>query len=325
MRHLIIFGLTLLTILIGCEEETSNKLNNQKTDTSTPAEKTSNQDEYIIEKTTEDGQTLRIFSAYEYVEEYVKKAEETDARSERKKFWKTIVMDHVQESCLSGEYSQLVKEYVSTPPRELKEVKDDITMIRASELENTALQALKKSADTLPGEDTTVCLLPQGEMSFPGVTVGAGKISLFNVSSVSKDRLKHTVAHEYHHSTWTADYTRNDEWDLLGSIVFEGKAEYFASLLYGTPPTEVSSRMGKEQERALWKQVKSSLDSRDASRVNRVLYGEKGEFPPGFGYITGYHIVEKFAEKHPEASIDEWTKMPPEQLYEKSRYEEFLK
>ena len=262
MRHLIIFGLTLLTILIGCEEETSNKLNNQKTDTSTPAEKTANQDEYIIEKTTEAGQTLRIFSAYEYVEEYVKKAEETDERSERKRFWKTIVLDHVQEPCLSGEYSQLVKEYVSTPPRELKEVQDDITMIRASELENTVLQALQKSAETLPGEDTTVCLLPQGEMSFPGVTVGAGKISLFNVSSVSKDRLKHTVAHEYHHSTWTADYSRNDEWDLLGSIVFEGKAEYFASLLYGTPPTEVSSRMGKEQERALWKQVKNLLDSR---------------------------------------------------------------
>ncbi|MCA1011819.1 DUF2268 domain-containing putative Zn-dependent protease [Halobacillus halophilus] len=323
MRYLIIFGLALLAISIGCEQETSNKLNNQKTDASTQAEKMSNQDEYIIENTIEEGQTLRVFSAYEYVEEYVKKAEETVEQSDRQKLWKTIVMDRVQDACLRGEYSHLVKEYVNIPPRELKEVKDDITMMQASELEKTVLQALEKSADTLPGEDTTVCLLPQGEMSFPGVTVGAGKISLFNVASVSKDRLKHIVAHEYHHSTWTADYSLNDEeWDLLGSIVFEGKAEYFGSLLYGTPPTEVKSRMGKEQEKALWKQAKSLLDSNDASRVNRVLYGEKGEYPPGFGYMAGYHIVEKYVENHPESSIEEWTKTPPEQLYRESGYEE---
>ena len=324
MRYLIIFGLTLLIVLIGCEEETSNKVNNQKIDTSTPTEKTSNKDEYIIEKTTEDGQDLWVFSAYEYVAQYVEKAKETDDLSERYKLWKTIVMDHVQESCLSGEYSHLVKKYVNTPPRDLKKVKDDITILRASEPEKTTLQALNKSADALPGEDTTVCLLPSGNLDYGGVTVGAGKVSVFYFPYFDKDRLKQTVAHEYHHSTWTEKFSQNYEWDLLGNIIFEGKAEYFTSLLYGEPVVK-SYHMDDEQEKKLWNQVKDSLDTTEHEQVNTVLYGDGTEFPYSFGYITGYHIVRDYAENHPETTIEEWTKLSPEVLYEESGYEESLK
>ena len=324
MRYLIIFGLTLLIFLIGCEEETSNKVNNQKIDTSAPTEQTSNKDEYIIEKTTEDGQDLRVFSAYEYVARYVEKAEKTDDLSERYKLWKSIVMDHVQESCLSGEYSHLVRKYVNTPPRDLKKVKDDITMLRASEPEKTTLQALEKSAETLPGGETTVCLFPSGNVYNEGVTVGAGKVSVFYFSDFSKHRLKQVVAHEYHHSTWTEKFSQNYEWDLLGDIIFEGKAEYFASLLYDKPLVN-SYHMDEAQEKKLWHQVKDSLDTTEQEQVNKVLYGYGTEFPNSFGYITGYHIVRKYAENHPETTIEEWTKLSPEQLYEESEYEETLK
>ncbi|MYL71603.1 hypothetical protein GLW00_12115 [Halobacillus litoralis] len=324
MRYLIILGLTLLSILIGCDTETSNRVNNKKTDTSTLTEITSNKNEYIIEATTEGGQTLRIFSAYEYVEEFVKKVEETDEWNKQKKMWNNIVMDHIQEACLSGEYSHLVKEYVRTPPRELKKVKDDITMLQAAEPEKTVLQALKESADLLPGEDTTVCLLPRGNVDYGGVNVGAGKVSVFYFPHFNKERLKQTVAHEYHHSVWTEKFARNYEWDLLGSIIFEGKAEYFSSLLYGEPVVK-TYHMEDEQEKKLWNQVKSSLDTTENELVNTVLYGDGTEFPYSFGYIIGYHIVRNYADNHPETTIEEWTKLSPEILYEESGYEESLK
>ncbi|MYL31281.1 MULTISPECIES: DUF2268 domain-containing putative Zn-dependent protease [Halobacillus] len=324
MRHLIILGIALFSILIGCEEGTSNKINNQKNDAIVSTEKTSNQDEYIIEQTTENGQTLRIFSAYEYVQEYVKKAEKTDELSEQKKLWDNIVMDHIQESCLSGEHSHLVKEYVSTPPKELNKVKDDITILRASEPEKTALEALEKSADALQGQDTTVCILPRGNLDYGGVNVGAGKVSVFYFPQFSKERLKQTVAHEYHHSVWTEKIARNYEWDLLGSIIFEGKAEYFASLLYGEPVVK-TYHMDDEQEKQLWNRVKDSLGSTEDDLVNTVLYGDGNEFPYSFGYITGYHIVRDYVENHPETTVEEWTKLTPEVLYDKSGYEESLK
>ncbi|WP_163527248.1 DUF2268 domain-containing putative Zn-dependent protease [Halobacillus ihumii] len=325
MRYLVISGLALLSILIGYEEANQKIENNNQVDASEQAKNYSANEEYIIEATTKSGQALRVFSVYEYVDQYVKKAEETEDVSERYKLWQDIVIDHIQESCLSGVYSHLVKEYVNTPPKELEKVKNDIAMLRASESEEAALQALKKSAYALPGTDTTVCLLPNGNVDYAGVNVGEGKISVFSFPYFSEDRLKQTVAHEYHHSTWTAKFSQNYEWDMLGSINFEGKAEYFSSLLYGPPYIETFSNMGSKKERNLWNRVKDSLDTTDKNHVGSVLYGDGKEFPYNFGYIAGYHIVHEYAKNHPQATIEKWTKLSPEELYEQSGYEESLK
>ena len=83
--------------------------------------------------------------------------------------------------------------------------------------------------------------------------------------------------------------------------------------------------MKREQERTLWNEVKDSLDTTDRNQVDVVLYGGERDFPYNFGYITGYHIVREYAKNHPQATIEEWSKLSPEQLYEESGYEESLK
>src|SRR5699024_10514340 len=101
-------------------------------------------------------------------------------------------------------------------PEDLESLKTDADILGDANFEDVAIKALETSAKEFPGPDTTVCLLPQGsEMNFLGVNLGAGIISVFYDTSQSEASLQSTIAHEYHHSTWTEKYSDNYEWDLL--------------------------------------------------------------------------------------------------------------
>lgn len=325
MKGNTIFLLVTILFLAGCQSSSSG---NDEHTPSSASEANNESADYAevdseeIETTTtnENDQVFRVISAYEWVNQYIQKAEDTDSESERKALWEDIVMNHIQDQCLSGEYSHLVKSYVSAPPEDLESLKIDAGILDASNFEEVAIEALEASAKELPGPETTVCLLPQGgEMNFLGVTLGAGEISVFYNTSQSKSSLKGIVAHEYHHSTWTDKYSDNYQWDLLGSVLFEGKAEYFASLVYDNHAG--ADVIGAEEEE-LWDKVKDSLHSTNSYKIDNVLYGGENGFPYNYGYNLGYKMVREYVESHPESTIEEWSELSPTELYEKSGYDD---
>ncbi|MFJ8261242.1 DUF2268 domain-containing putative Zn-dependent protease [Rummeliibacillus sp. NPDC094406] len=327
MKKSIIFFLVTVLILVGCQNSTLKERDHNSLDPGQTNNKDSNDadvnsEKYVTTTKNEKGQLFHVISAYKWVNQYVEKTKDTDSESERSELWKKIVMDNIQDQCLSGEYSHLVKEYVSTPPGNLENLKRDVGILNSSNLEEATIEALEASAKILPGPETTVCLLPRGDkVNFLGVNLDAGKISIFNSPSQNESILKSTIAHEYHHSTWTAKYSDNYNWDLLGDIIFEGKAEYFASLVF---EQSVANNMNAEQEKRLWSKVKDSLYSTNRDEINTVLYGGRNDFPYIYGYLLGYQIVSEYVENHPEATTEEWSKLSPKELYEKSGYEDSL-
>ncbi|HLR03032.1 MAG TPA: DUF2268 domain-containing putative Zn-dependent protease [Virgibacillus sp.] len=323
MKGNIIFVLVMMLFLAGCQNPSSenddhtpssaNEANNESSDDAEV-----NSEENVITITDENDQVFRVISAYKWVSQYVKKAEETDSESERAELWENIVMDHIQDQCLSGEYSHLVRNYVYASPEDLESLKTDADILEDANFEDVAIKALETSAKEFPGPETTVCLLPQGsEMNFLGVNLGAGLISVFYDTSQSEASLQSTIAHEYHHSTWTEKYSDNYEWDLLGSVIFEGKAEYFASLIFDNRAG--ANFIGAEEEE-LWDKVKDSLHSANSYKIDNVLYGGENGFPYNYGYFLGYEMVRQYVENHPETTIEEWSKLSPTELYEKSGY-----
>ncbi|MCA0970662.1 DUF2268 domain-containing protein [Halobacillus litoralis] len=315
MRNLMIGCLALFLIIVGCERSIS------KTDD--PVKEQGNEEErYIIESNAEDGQSLQVVSAYKYVEKYVEKAEKTEDHEERKVLWRELVMNEVRDSCLNGPYFHLVQEYVLSPPQDLENLKDEIEALRDSGSEEVVLEALEKSAGALPGPDTTVCLLPLGdlELDVSGVTVGAGTISIVHQPYTTHQSIRQVVAHEYHHSAWTADSFNGEKMDLLDAIIFEGKAEYFADSLYGEPLIE-PGRVSEEEVKKLWNRAKESLDTTDDREVREILYGGEDGFPYGFGYVAGYRIVQEYVKSHPDTTMEELTRLNAESLYQKSGYD----
>lgn len=288
MKKSIVIILIAVVFLAACESSTLKNNDHSKTKTQTEDTKVkdhsddessdqANSEKYVTTTNNKKGQTFRLISAYKWVNEYVQKAKDTNNESTRWDLWQKVVMNHVQVQCLSGAYSHLVDDFINFPPKDLESLKNDIELLNAANAEDTTLEALKASAKKFPGPDTTVCLFPQGSSNSSGVTLDAGKISIFYSPYLSNIFLKSTVAHEYHHSAWTSKYGEDYKWNLLGSIIFEGKAEYFASLLY-QPSSAKMTAMNKKEEGKIWYKIKDSLHTSNQDKKNTVLFGGKKAF-----------------------------------------------
>lgn len=141
-----------------------------------------------------------------------------------------------------------------------------------------------------------------------------------------KSILSYSVVHEYHHhSVWTAQKFDNSRFTLLDYLVFEGKADSFANIIY--PKIEVPwiSSIDFETEKFVWNLISDQLNSTDDELAKKVIFEGVKDFPHWNGYTIGYHIVQDFLKNNPEISIEEWTKMDSSVILERSRYEERFK
>lgn len=188
-----------------------------------------------------------------------------------------------------------------------------------------AEEALKRSSKAFHAHRTSlnICLFPKLSTTnhTAGVTLSKRKIVLFSKPKENKKDFQGTVAHEYYHSTWMDKYQKQITFNLLQTIIFEGRAVYFQTKMYPNSFDFTSTSISKEQK--LWRDVRKHLKSTTRSYENKVMFGG-GEFPVGFGYIVGYHIVKQYVKNHPGATIEDWSKISPEQLYQESGYEKWL-
>src|SRR5699024_7007572 len=92
---------------------------------------------------------------------------------------------------------------------------------------------------------------------------------------------------------------------------------YFASLIFDN---RAGANFIGAEEGELWDKVKDSLHSTHSYEIDNVLYGGENGFPYNYGYFLGYEMVRQYVENHPEITIEEWSKLPPTELYEKSGY-----
>jgi uncharacterized protein YjaZ len=275
-------------------------------------------------------QNATIIDTNEYLQKYIDAARNKPA-DERAALYAKYFYEPVVKKCgEGGEYYEYGKYNLIRPITNLDALAKEIAIMRRADLANMIASALSRSAKLLPGPDTTVCVLAADPDSgyirtdlhgVSGYTFGAGKI-LLQVATLGDWRqwVPYTVAHEYHHSTWTWQrHGKPVDWTLLHSIIFEGKADAFAHSVFPKQTAPWVSTLTSCQEAAVWPRMKAELATTDYRVNQKFLFGRE-DVPKLAGYTIGFHVVSDYLKNHPTATIADWTALDEQQLFNDSGY-----
>jgi len=233
---------------------------------------------------------------------------------------------------LKSEYSYIVNDFLSAPIQNTTELKQAIERINVNKkkIESKITSALKKSNTYLKNDSLTIYILPanpdnkaimKSMSGIMGLTAGSKQVLLTIEPEVVgwEEMLEYAVAHEYNHMYWTKmNFGKSTKWTLLDYLVFEGKGDSFAHLLYPKVKAPWTSALNEKDKDDLWNSIKLKLQSEDIPFQMEVMFGSSN-YPYSGGYTIGYNIVQK-ALKNTKLNPDNWTNLSSEKLLEMSGY-----
>ena len=155
-----------------------------------------------------------------------------------------------------------------------------------------------------------------------GVTVDSKHISItIDPSVISwKETLKYAVAHEYNHAYWMENnFDIAFKWTLQNYLVFEGKADCFAHLLYPDVIAPWTSALSEKEKCNLWTKIKPDLQLADSSLNNEIMFGNK-TYPLWGGYTLGFSIVKTALKNNSNLPVKTWTNLTADKILEMSDY-----
>lgn len=284
-----------------------------------------------------DKNGLEIVSGYPLVREWLGKSE-ISAVPERKSLFKHIVITPILDKCFpkltEDQAMENLEDTIGDPSDwDLAQVKRELAEMEAhsSELsmsiQSTFALAENKFRSAAPVTFCVLYLSPywgpmrqQFNGSF-GFTPSGTLIRLF-VAPVG-DWLRwmpDTVAHEYHHATWMQSKPgiAPSKFDLLETLVFEGRADQFARFVTGLkgPWTDALS---VNQECSVFNAISPQLHAAKFSWFE-LNHSRSGKFPEWAGYTVGYRLVGAYLQTHPHVSVLDWTSLSPSALLKESGY-----
>ena len=272
---------------------------------------------------------LTIVPAYEGAAAYA-----TAARSDPNADQLTLYRHHVVGPYLNrcaggGEYVDLARMFLSAPPTNLDAVAKAAQTLAEADLQSMVVAAFDKINKSLPGPATTVCIFvadPDNPLyghvhGVGGLTAGAGKIWLqIQPEGDWSGWVPYVLAHEHHHSVWTRrHFDASKPLTLARYLVFEGRADSFAHVVYPDRHPPWTNALTPAQETEQWKAMQRHLDETSMPVMSSFMFGG-GESPRSTGYTVGFHIVQSFLRRHAAMSIDQWTAHDPRQLLKESSY-----
>lgn len=285
---------------------------------------------------TYNEQEFEIIPLYSELLEYI-----TLAREAKIDDWDAIYQETVEDAFQRSAWGYVKaalpvnpKNDVFTPSYRLDQLEESVhTLIDKMEYINKLIEeALKKSADLLPNSKTKVYVIPSNPENYvvmemiQGVTGLAYDTQVFIIQIEPKvfkeSALQFIVAHEYHHTAYFARLYKNySSYNFLESILIEGKADTFATMVY----PDINPPLGKaplENEEHVWSVMKKVMDPESTLHINFSFGNRAMDIPPLSDYSIGYQIMQDFLKNNPEVSIEEWTEMKAADILELSRFEE---
>lgn len=194
-----------------------------------------------------------------------------------------------------------------------------------NQINKTIKKTLRESSDILPSGHKKIYVLPASpdqkerlkEVNYVLGFTRVDEIVLIIDPEFEVENLEYTVAHEYHHSAYKA--MKDSKWDtLLEQSVLEGKADFFASSLYPDVEVPWTEPLKDPLEAGAWKAFMEEKDV-DAYYTSRFIGGDlKTGIPKWALYRIGSEIMNSYMERHPETSVEEWTKKDPNELFTES-------
>lgn len=261
-----------------------------------------------------------------------------DKLKEDDKSGDSIYKENIQNSICDkyfqkSEYAFIVKAFFATPIKNTSELKKSIDRITLNRevIKTKIIGALKKSRQNIDNDGLTIYIIPvnpesrqviEGMSGIMGLTAGSKQIILTIEPDILgwENMLEYAVAHEFNHTYWTMmNFGKSAKWTLLDYLVFEGKGDYFAHLLYPNVVASWTMALTKNQKSNLWNKIKPNLQSEDINYQMEVMFGLRN-YPVWGGYSLGYDIVLTALTNNKKLKTVNWTNFGADKILELSKY-----
>ncbi|MGE6486877.1 DUF2268 domain-containing protein [Paenisporosarcina sp. NPDC076898] len=304
---------SLLLTLVSCSNETEKVAHPKETKFQTPV---------VFEH---KGQEFKIHTYYQEFEDFLESAKKQPEKVDE------LYRQSVVEAFRVVHGYSYINHWMFTPPTDIKALEKsmDALVDKQERINELIAEALKESAEQLPGGNKSVYVMPAipemkeflKVMSYvSGEVWNKNTIIILIDPEFLEEHLKYTVAHEYHHGV---ALEQAGVYSVLDRSVMEGKADAFAKMIY--PNVEVpwiEPLAGPAKEQA-WKLFMENRDSTDLELWYEFFNGNPAKgLPQWSNYKIGYQIMESFQKENPDVSLEEWTKLPGEEILLMSKYKD---
>ncbi|WP_342601223.1 DUF2268 domain-containing putative Zn-dependent protease [Psychrobacillus sp. FSL H8-0483] len=279
-----------------------------------------------------EGKNFKIIPFYEEVLEYTDYVKKNPSESNPGAYVEKVLKPLKEKSSLD-----LPLEYPFTASTEVEQFeKNTVQLLQKQEQINELIQeALIKSAEQLPGGDKNIYIMPlRPEDNFAiskmegvnGVTYNDKDIFIQIDTSISEDKLKYLVAHEYHHAINILANGERAFYTVLDMILSEGKADSFAHIVYPEISAPWTEPLSEESTAIVLEELRKNADSTSVKIYKDFFHGNSAKgIPLWSDYKIGYEITQSYIENNPDTSISKWTRLSSKELLQNSEYNNLLK
>lgn len=279
-----------------------------------------------------EGKDFKIIPFYEEVLNYTDYVNNNTSQSNPGAYVEKVLEPLKEKSSLD-----LPLEYPFTASTEVEQFeKNTIQLLQKQELINELIrEALINSAEHLPGGDKNVYIMPvRPEDKFviekmngvSGVTYNDKDIFIQIDISFSEDMLKYVIAHEYHHAINILANGEMAFYNVLDRILFEGKADSFARIVYPEVSAPWTKPLSEESTAIVLEELRENADSTSIKIYKDFFNGNSAKgIPLWSDYKVGYQITQSYIENNPDASISRWTRLHSKDLLQGSEYYNLIK
>ncbi len=232
-----------------------------------------------------------------------------------------------------SEYADIVNDFFETPIKNTSELTKSINRISSNQktINSKILGALEKSRQYLDIDSLTIYIIPvnpasrmiiEGMTGIMGLTAGSKQIILTIEPEILgwENMLEYAIAHEFNHVYWTnMNFGKSTKWTLLDYLVFEGRGDYFAHLLYPNVNVPWTKALSENQKLDLWNEIRPNLQNEDIRYQMEVMFGSRN-YPVWGGYSLGYDIVHSALTNNKELRAVNWTNLDSQIILEQSKY-----
>jgi uncharacterized protein YjaZ len=280
-----------------------------------------------------NNQRIEVLTAFGLIDNYL-----SNSGRQHKDIVKSsnrYIFKPIQDEILDNAEAPFLFNTIKVPYEANDHLRNVMEILESSDLLLIIKESLAQITEELPGPDTKIIILPASSLNRPmmeklqlpisGITLGTGKIVLSIDPTFQNwtDFLPYCIAHEYHHSTWCSRNWISADFSLIEYLVFEGRADLFASELYRDVSSPLTNFLTRDQESDIWRLIENEIFETGHERINKVMFGTDN-IPFGSGYNIGFNIVRLFKEKNPDSLTRDLIDMDPNRIFEHSGYIDYM-
>lgn len=330
MNRIVLIILLGLLVLAGCQEEETQKVTSPTTPEAPEDEEDVKETEGYTLKHTEPtyitigDQEFEVVPAFDSTLDYIEFMEENPLESKTEAYASKVVNPFRQEEFGDTRGGDV------RPPKNIDALRKSVQKLDSSyeEIVHSIEESLEKSVERVQlDRPTKIYVFPFNPDQLSLIDEMDGVLAHTTDALVwfeidpehyTEEALSYTMAHEYHHLAYFEMHPERPV-DLVEEALVEGKADAFAEGIYPEAEFPWTKELTKEEETEVINWVNERRYTYEVEDLIEFS-GGNDSIPKWADYRMGLMIIEDFIRNNPEITVEEWTKMGPEEILKGSRF-----